>query len=106
DPKRVEQSASGNASENVLSRQIRPLRNRASLQARIGERLLERPRLRAILLLAPPLLWLLVLAIDGLRRRLSRDTPRSRRRRARANARRRLRVAEYHIKAQRPPAFF
>ena len=106
DPKGVQTSAAGTPGENVLSRQIRPIHNRASLSARIAELLFERPRLRVIVLLAPPLIWLLVLFIDGLRRRLAKDTPRSRRRRARANARRRLRVAEYNIKAGRPPAFF
>ena len=55
---------------------------------------------------APPGAWLLVLIIDGLRRRLSRETAGSKRRRARRSARRRLRAAEYHIKAQRPSAFF
>jgi tetratricopeptide (TPR) repeat protein len=106
DPKRAEQSAASNPGENLLQRQIRPLHTRASVSTRIGERLFESPRLRAVLLLAPPAIWLLVIIVDALRRRLGKDTPRSRRRRARANARRRLRVAEYHIKAQRPPAFF
>ncbi len=106
DPKRVEQSTSGNASENVLSRQIRPIHNRTSLRTHLGARMFENARMRVILLATPPLIWLLVLIVDVLRRRLARDTPRSRRRRARANARRRLRVAEYNIKAQRPPAFF
>ena len=48
----------------------------------------------------------LVLIGDGLRRRLGRETAGSKRRRARRSARRRLRVAEYHIRAQRPSAFF
>src|SRR6185295_4543123 len=64
------------------------------------------PRLAAALLAAPPGLWIALLVVDALRRRLSQDTPRARRRRARKSARRRLRIAEYHIKAQRPPAFF
>ncbi len=51
-------------------------------------------------------MWLLVVAGDGLRRRLVRETAGSKRRRARRMARRRLRVADYHIKAQRPSAFF
>ncbi len=106
DPKGVQTSAAGTPGENVLSRQIRPIHARASLSMRVGELLFERPRLRIIVLLTPPVTWLLVLIIDGLRRRLAKDTPRSRRRRARANARRRLRIAEYNIKMQRPPAFF
>lgn len=106
DPKRVDATAAGRPGENVLSRQIRPLRARNAVHSRIGERLFERPRLRAALLITPPGAWILVVALDALRRRLARDTPRGRRRRARANARRRLRVAEYNIKMQRPPAFF
>lgn len=106
DPKRAETSAAGSPSENVLSRQIRPLRSRGALHTRLGERLFEMPKVRAILLATPPVAWLLVVVIDGLRRRLARDTAASRRRRARANARRRMKIAEYHIKAQRPPAFF
>jgi BatD DUF11 like domain len=106
DPNRVDASAAGKPGENLLSHQIRPLHLRASVESHLGDKLFEDPRLRVILLVAPPALWLLVLLIDGLRRRLARDTPRSRRRRARANARQRLRVAEYHIKAARPPAFF
>jgi hypothetical protein len=58
------------------------------------------------MLAAPPGAWLLVLVGDALRRRLARETAGSKRRRARRSARRRLRVAEYHIKAQRPSAFF
>jgi hypothetical protein len=88
-----------------LSTQIRPIRNRQSVRSRIGERL-WRGRVAVALLGAPPAAWLLVLIVDGLRRRLMLETARSKRRRARASARRRLRVAEYHIKAQRPSAFF
>jgi hypothetical protein len=106
DPSRVDTSAAGKPGENLLSHQIRPLHVRSTIGAHFGDRLFEEPRLRAVLLIAPPALWLLILIIDGMRRRLARDTPRSRRRRARANARQRLRVAEYHIKAGRPPAFF
>ena len=106
DPKRVDSTSAVSATENVLQRQIRPLRGKAQLNARIGDKLFESPRLRAILLATPPILWLLVVIVDAMRRRWTRDTPRSRRRRARANARRRLRVAEYNSKAGRPPAFF
>jgi hypothetical protein len=104
DPTKVQSSGAAPSTENVLSAQIRPIRNRG-LRSRVGERL-WRGRLAAALLLAPPGAWLLVLVGDGVRRRLARETPRSKRRRARRTARRRLRVAEYHIKAQRPSAFF
>ncbi|MEO6951273.1 MAG: BatD family protein [Polyangia bacterium] len=106
DPKRVEPGSSGSATENVLARQVRPLRTHGSLSTHLGAKLFERPRLRAIVLAVPPLLWLLIVVIDSVRRRWTRDTPSSRRRRARANARRRLRIADYNIKANRPPAFF
>jgi hypothetical protein len=105
DPTKVAQAAAAPSSENVLSQQIRPIRNRASVRSSVGERLL-RGRLALGLLAAPPGAWLLLLVGDGLRRRLARETARSKRRRARRTARRRLRVAEYHIKAQRPSAFF
>ena len=106
DPQRLQSGSSGSASENVLSRQVRPLRARGSLSTHLGAKLFERPRLRVIVLAMPPLLWLLVVIVHSVRRRWARDTPGSRRRRARANARRRLRIADYNIKANRPPAFF
>ncbi len=105
DPTKVQALAPQAAQENVLSQQIRPIRNRSSVRSRIGERLF-RGRLAVALLASPPWAWLLVLIADALRRRLTRETARSKRRRARRTARRRLRVAEYHIKAQRPSAFF
>jgi hypothetical protein len=105
DPTKVAQAAVAPSSENVLSQQIRPIRNRASVRSGVGERLL-RGRLAVGLLAGPPGAWLLLLVGDGLRRRLARETARSKRRRARRTARRRMRVAEYHIKAQRPSAFF
>lgn len=97
--------ASGATQENVLAQQIRPIHDRARLRVQVGERLF-RGRLALILLAIPPVLWLLVLIGDALRRRLLRETARSKRRRVRRSARRRLRVAEYHIKAARPSAFF
>jgi hypothetical protein len=106
DPAAMQNAQNAPSQDNVLDRQVRPIRNRASVHSRIGERLWRGPSLVAVLLAAPPLLWLMVLAGDALRRRLSRDTPGARRRRARRGARKRLRKAEYHIKAQRPPAFF
>ena len=106
DPTRVEGTAQAGArQENVLSQQIRPIHDRARLRGEVGERLF-RGKLAWILLAAPPCLWLLVLIGDALRRRLTRETARSKRRRVRRSARHRLRVAEYHIKASRPSAFF
>ncbi len=105
DPTKVESANPTPSQDNVLAQQIRPIRNRQSVRTRIGDQL-WRGRLALLLLAGPPAAWLLVLIVDALRRRLSRETARSKRRRARRTARRRLRVAEYHIKAQRPSAFF
>jgi hypothetical protein len=105
DPSKVTAAPTTAAAENVLENQIRPPKNLSKVHSAVGERLL-RGRLALVLLAGPPGAWLLVLLIDALRRRLSRETAGSKRRRARRSARRRLRVAEYHIKAQRPSAFF
>jgi hypothetical protein len=105
DPEKLEVAPAASPTENVLGPQIRPIRNRASVRSGVGDRLF-RGRLGIIRLLAPPVLWVLVLVGDALRRRLGRETAGSKRRRARASARRRLRAAEYHIKMQRPSAFF
>jgi hypothetical protein len=105
DPTKVEASAPSSSTENVLAQQIKTIRNSKSVRSAVGDRL-WRGKWAALLLAAPPGLWLLVLVGDALRRRLSRETQGSKRRRARRSARRRLRVAEYHIKAQRPSAFF
>lgn len=105
DPTKVEPSAVKPEQENVLAQQIRPIRNRQRVRSHVGEGL-WRGRLGLVLLAVPPGLWLCTLALDALRRRMSKETPRARRRRARRGARRRMRVAEYHIKAQRPSAFF
>jgi tetratricopeptide (TPR) repeat protein len=105
DPTQVEAQSPTSTTENVLGQQVRPIRNRASVRSSVGDRLF-RGRIAIIMLAVPPGAWLLVLIGDALRRRLGRDTAGSKRRRARRNARRRLRVAEYHIRAQRPSAFF
>ncbi len=105
DPSKVSSGQPSTHEENVLGQQVRPIRNRSSVGASFGDRLF-RGRVAVGLLAAPPGLWLLVLIGDALRRRLGRETAGSKRRRARRSARRRLRVAEYHIKAQRPSAFF
>jgi hypothetical protein len=54
----------------------------------------------------PPFGFLIVVASDRLRQRLKRETPRSRLRRARGRARQRFRVAEIHIRGNRPAKFF
>ena len=105
DPTKVEAAATTSPTENVLGQQVRPIRNRATVRSNVGDRLF-RGRIAIIMLALPPGLWILVLVGDALRRRLGRETAGGKRRRARRSARRRLRVAEYHIKAARPSAFF
>jgi hypothetical protein len=105
DPSKVESASPVSTTENVLGQQVRPIRNRTQVRSSVGDRLF-RGRIAIIMLAVPPGAWLLVLVGDALRRRLERETAGSKRRRARRSARRRLRVAEYHIKAQRPSAFF
>jgi tetratricopeptide (TPR) repeat protein len=105
DPTKVESASPTSPTENLLGQQVRPIRNRASVRSSVGDRLF-RGRVAIIMLAVPPGAWLLVLIGDALRRRLGRETAGSKRRRARRGARRRLRVAEYHIRAQRPSAFF
>ena len=105
DPTQVESASPASTTENVLGQQVRPIRNRASVRSALGDRLF-RGRVAIIMLAVPPGMWILVLIVDALRRRLARETQGSKRRRARRSARRRLRVAEYHIRAQRPSAFF
>ncbi|MCU1277515.1 MAG: putative batD protein [bacterium] len=105
DPTKVESASPTSPTENLLGQQVRPIRNRAQVRSSVGDRLF-RGRIAIVMLAVPPGAWLLVLIGDALRRRLERETAGSKRRRARRGARRRLRVAEYHIKAQRPSAFF
>ncbi len=106
DPSKLgETSIAGADKDNVLGMQIRPIRAREKVHTNWGAALV-RGRLATGLLAGPPLGWLLILIGDGLRRRLARETARSKRRRAQRAARRRLRAAEYHIKVQRPSPFF
>jgi hypothetical protein len=103
DPTKVASSPQAPTQENVLEQQIRPIRG--TLHGWVGAGL-WRSRIALGMLAAPPSLWLLTLFGDAIRRRLERETAGSKKRRARRSARRRMRVAEYHIKAQRPSAFF
>jgi hypothetical protein len=52
------------------------------------------------------LIFFSVVAVDRIRGRMRRDTPRARLRRARGRARKRFRVAEIHIRGNRPSRFF
>ncbi len=105
DPTKVGAASPTSPTENLLGQQVRPIRNRSTVRGNVGDRLF-RGRIAIIMLAVPPGAWILVLIGDALRRRLGAETAGSKRRRARRSARRRLRVAEYHIKAARPSAFF
>jgi hypothetical protein len=94
------------APENVLERQIRPIRHRVEMKSELGKEIWRHPRQIVALFVCPPLLYGGLLIGDAIRRRLSKETAGTRRRRARRASRRRLRAAEHHIKAQRPGAFF
>ena len=59
-----------------------------------------------LLALLPPALYILIVGADRLRRRLAQETPRGRLRRARGRARQRFRVADIHLRGQRPAKFF
>ena len=54
----------------------------------------------------PGLVFLSIMISDRVRRNLNKDTPRSRLRRARGRARKRLRVADIHLRGDRPAKFF
>jgi hypothetical protein len=98
-------AAAGGTGDNVIAREIRPPREEPSIGSRMVARFYH-SRLFVGALAAPAALWLLVLAGDRLRERLQRETPRARLRRARGRARKRLRVAELHIRGGRASKFF
>src|SRR5262249_13532604 len=97
--------AGGAAGDNVIAREIRPPREEPSISSRMVARFYH-SRLFVGALAAPAALWLLILVGDRLRERLQRETPRARLRRARGRARKRLRVAELHIRGGRAGKFF
>ena len=105
DPSKVGNAPVAPSADNVLQQQIRPIRNLQSPRQSVASAL-WRSRYRPWVLSAPPGLWLLILGVDGVSQRLRRETEGSKRRRAKRLAKQRLRVAEYHVKAARPSAFF
>lgn len=105
DPSQVAGTGSGKNQENLIGKDIRPLREPHALRSRIVARL-YRTRTFWLVLGAPGLAFLLIVLVDVLRVRLRRETPRARLRRARGRARKRLRAAELHIKSGRAGKFF
>jgi hypothetical protein len=59
-----------------------------------------------LLSLVPVLGFLAIVITDWVRRGMRKDTPRSRLRRARGRARKRFRVADIHLRGDRPSRFF
>jgi hypothetical protein len=91
--------------ENVIPRDIRLIRTGGDVATRAVPSL-HRSRWFWPIAGVPPLAFLLILAVDRLRQRLKKDTPRARLRRARGRARQRFRVAEIHVRGNRPAKFF
>ena len=98
-------SAAAAGVENVISAEIRPIRNRAALSRDLGATFYRsRPFLG--FLLAPPLALALGGLVSRLRERLAQDSHRNRRRRVRQMVRQRLGAAEAHRDAGRASAFY
>ena len=91
--------------ENIVPRDIRLIHGGERISSRTVHRLYRSPWFWPLLGVAP-LAFLMVIATDRVRQRLKKDTPRARLRRARGRARKRFRVAEIHIRGNRPAKFF
>lgn len=91
--------------ENLIPRDIRLIHGGEGISSRTVPRLYKSGWFWPLLAM-PPLAFALVIATDRLRQRLKKDTPRARLRRARGRARKRFRVAEIHIRGNRPAKFF
>ena len=59
-----------------------------------------------LLMVLPGISFLGIVGIDWFRRRMRRETPRARLRRARGKAKQRFRLAEIHLRGNRPAKFF
>lgn len=105
DPGKLARPAEGDARENVIARDIRLIHGGADISSRALPGLYRSGWLWVLAAL-PPLAFALVLAVDRVRQQLKKETPRSRLRRARGRARKRFRVAEIHLRGNRPAKFF
>ena len=105
DPGKLARPAEGDLRDNLIPRDIRLIHEGEAISSRTVPRL-YRSRWFWALAALPPLAFVLVLAIDRLRQQLKKETPRSRLRRARGRARKRFRVAEIHLRGNRPAKFF
>jgi hypothetical protein len=93
------------ASGRTIGRDIRLLRQTGDVQSRVLVDFYRESWFWWLLCL-PPALFVIVTATDRFRRQLRKETPRARLRRARGKARAHYRVAEIHMRGQRPAKFF
>ncbi|MBT8495988.1 MAG: BatD family protein [Deltaproteobacteria bacterium] len=104
DPSKLEDE-SKDSRDNLIARDIRLIHDGRQIDSRLLPTMYKRWWF-TLLLGLPPLFFFLVLGIDRALRRLRRETPRARLRRARGNAKRRFRLAEIHLRGNRPNKFF
>ncbi len=105
DPGKLGRPVEGDGRENVIPRDIQLLHEGDAISSRAMPRL-YRSSWFWVLAALPPLAFALVLGFDRVRQQLKKETPRSRLRRARGRARKRFRVAEIHLRGNRPAKFF
>ncbi len=105
DPGAVKETVERETRENIITRDIRLIRSGETISSRVT-RQYYKSLWFWIIAGFPPAAFALVVAGDRVRERLSRETPRSRLRRARGRARQRFRVAEIHMRGNRPAKFF
>jgi len=105
DPGKLARPAEGDGRENLIPRDIQLIHEGEAISSRAMPRL-YRSSWFWVLAALPPLAFALVLVVDRVRQQLKKETPRSRLRRARGRARKRFRVAEIHLRGNRPAKFF
>ncbi len=105
DPKDLADAERKVASTQSLDRDVRLSRTVTNLESRVLVDLYRQDWFW-MLLLAPPGVYILVVAVDRFRRRLKKETPRARLRRARGAAKARFRIAEIHLKGMRAAKFY
>ena len=103
DPSQIATSADDG--EGLMRQDIRLIREGTDIASRTAPGL-YRLWWYWLIVLVPPTLLVLLVVVEHVRERLRRETPRSRLRRARGRAQRRFRVAEIHLRGQRPAQFF
>lgn len=105
DPGKLVQSDNTSSHENLIPRDIRLIHDGSSISSRTLPRLYQSPWFWPMAGV-PPLAFVMILGTDRVRQRLKKETPRSRLRRARGRARKHFRVAEIHLRGNRPAKFF